>query len=307
MNDHAPKSKPPRRPTLLAVSLAMAAAATLAPGFAAHADEAPKVPGIKADTALSALVPKAYRERGTITVAVNPDVAPVKFINDDGNIAGFTPDLLSAAADVLAMKLQLTQTSFDALIPGLTANRFDVLLSLADFPSRHNMVTFVDYLNIGETIVASPSRNLVVESLDDLCGLQVALPRGTATVEEANKLSANCVAQGKKPLSLATYPDTNMTLLSLTTKASDAAWVDSPVANYNASKFPEKYKVVYFNYIAPYGIGFGTDEKGKQMAAAVQQALRKLQKDGVYGMLLKKWGLSTKDSRPTFPINDAKL
>jgi polar amino acid transport system substrate-binding protein len=304
MKDH---SATPRLRSILRVLPAAVTVAALTLAANAQADDAPKVPGIKADSALSALVPKAFRDRGTFTAAVNPDVAPVKFINDDGNIDGFTPDLLSAAADVLGMKLQLTQSSFDALIPGLAANRFDVLLSLADFPSRHNVVTFVDYLNIGETIVASPSRKLVVKSLDDLCGLQVALPRGTATVEEANKLNAKCAANGKKQMSIATYPDTNMTLLSLTTNASDVAWVDSPVANYNAAKFPQKYQVVYFNYIAPYGIGFGTDEKGKQMANAVQQALLKLQKDGVYDSLLKKWGLSPKDARPTFPINDAKL
>lgn len=304
MNDH---SAILRLPMLRRAMPALLASALLASAGAARADDAPKVPGIKPDAALSSLVPAAYRERGTITAAVNPDVAPVKFVNDDGQIAGFTPDLLSAAADVLGLKLQLTQSSFDALIPGLSANRFDVLLSLADFPSRHNVVTFVDYLNIGETIVASPSRKLSVKSLDDLCGLQIALPRGTATVEEANRLNTKCVAAGKKPMTIATYPDTNMTLLSLTTNASEAAWVDSPVANYNASKFPQKYQVVYFNYIAPYGIGFGADEKGKQMANAVQQALLKLQKDGVYDQLLKKWGLSPRDARPTFPINDAKL
>jgi polar amino acid transport system substrate-binding protein len=282
-------------------------AIALALGPSARAEDAPKVPGIKPDAALAALVPQYFRDRGTFTAAVNPDVAPVKFIDDDGHIAGFTPDLLSAAAEVLGLKLQLTQSSFDALIPGLTANRFDALLSLADFPSRHGAVTFIDYLNIGENIVTSPSRNLVVNSLDDLCGRQVALPRGTATMEEANKVSAKCVAAGKAPLVVATYPDTNMTLLSLTTNASEVAWVDSPVANYNVAKYPQKYKSVFFYYIAPYGIGFGSDEKGKQMAHAVQAALLKLQQDGVYANLMKKWGLPGRDGRPTFPINDGKL
>ena len=60
-----------------------------------------------------------------------------------------------------------------------------------------NAVTFIDYLNIGENIVTSPSRNLDVKSLDDPCERQVALPRGTATMEQANKVSARCVATGK--------------------------------------------------------------------------------------------------------------
>jgi polar amino acid transport system substrate-binding protein len=146
-----------------------------------------------------------------------------------------------------------------------------------------------------------------LKALDDMCGLQVALPRGSATTQESAAISERCVKGGKKPLTVATYPDSNMALLSLSTGVSEVAWVDSPVGDYNASKFPDRYKVVYFNPVAPYGIGFGVDEKGKQLAAAVQQALLKLRKDGVYDMLLKKWGLAPKDGKPLFPINGAQL
>jgi polar amino acid transport system substrate-binding protein len=272
----------------------------------ALADDAPKIPGIKVDPVLAAMVPAFYRDRGTLTAGVNPDVAPIKFVGDDGTIVGFTPDLLSAAADVLNLKLQLTQSSFDALIPGMSAGRFDVLLSMSDFASRHKVVTFVDYLNMGETIVASPERHVSVKSFDDMCGSRVALSRGSATVDESTKISDTCIKEGKKPLTVATYP-AGMALLSLATGASDVAWIDSPVGYYNANKFPQKYEVVYFNPMAPYGIGFGADEKGKQLAAAVQQAMLKLEKDGVYGALIKKWGLSTKDAKPLFPINGAQL
>lgn len=273
----------------------------------ARAGDAPIIPPIKPDPVLAASVPAFYRERGTLMAGVNPDVVPIKFVDDDGNIAGFTPDLLSAAAAVLNLKVELVQSSFDALIPGLNANRFDVLLSLADFTSRHSVVTFVDYLNMGDTIVASPSKNVSLKSLDDLCGLQVALPRGSASGQASAKISDTCVKAGKKPLTVATYPDSNMTLLSLSTGVSEVAWVDSPVGYYNASKTPTKYKVVYFNPLAPYGIGFGVDAKGRQLAAAVQQALLKLQKAGVYDALLKKWGLSSKDGKPLFPIDGGKL
>jgi polar amino acid transport system substrate-binding protein len=270
----------------------------------AHAEDASAISSIKTDAALAALVPPSYRQRQTIAVAVNPEIAPVKFVDDDGEIAGFAPDLLSAAAKVLGLKVKFVQASFDSLIPGLSANRFDVLLSLGDFASRHGKVTFIDYLNVGQTIVASPKRPLVVKSLDDLCGLQLALPRGTAPLEQANKVSSRCVANGKKAITIATYPDTNMTLLSLSNDASQAVWVDSPAANYNIKKFPDKYKAVFFYYNSSYGIGFRTDDDSKRFAGAVQQALLKLKSEGVYDQLMQKWGLPVKDGRPTFPIDD---
>lgn len=269
----------------------------------AHALEPLATPAIKVDPALAAQVPKFYRERGTLTAGVNPDVAPIKFVDGEGNIIGFTPELLSAAAAVLDLKVKLAQSSFDALIPGLGANRFDVLLSLADFSSRQKVVTFVDYLDMGMTVVAMPSRAVTLPSLDALCGMQLALPRGTASMEKATKLSEKCQKDGKRPISVATYPDSNMTLLSLSTGASQVAWVDSPVGYYNETKFPAKYKVIHYNAEAPYGIGFGVDEKGRQLASVMRQALLKLQRDGTYDALMMKWGLATKDAKPDFPIN----
>jgi polar amino acid transport system substrate-binding protein len=273
----------------------------------AFAEDAPNTDAIPADPALSALVPEFYRQKQPITVAVNPEIAPVKFIDEDGDVAGFAPDLISAAAKVLGLKIRFVQASFDSLIPGLAANRFDVLLSLGDFPSRHGKVTFIDYLNVGQTIVASPNRQSTLKSLDDLCGMQIALPRGTAPLQRANEVSNKCVEDGKKAISIATYPDTNMTLMSLTNEASQVVWIDSPAANYNIKKFPDKYQAVYYYNLSSYGIGFGVDDNGKRLAHAFQQALIKLQKQGLYQSVMQKWGLPAKDGRPTFPINDPQM
>ncbi|MFM0721444.1 ABC transporter substrate-binding protein [Paraburkholderia strydomiana] len=292
------------RLTVVAVLCLSVAPCVVSP---AYAEDAANLGAITANPALSALVPEFYRQKQPITVAVNPEIAPVKFIDEDGDVAGFAPDLISAAAKVLGLKIKFVQASFDSLIPGLAANRFDVLLSLGDFPSRHSKVTFIDYLNVGQTIVASPKRQMTLKSLDDLCGMQIALPRGTAPMQRANEVSNKCVADGKKAISIATYPDTNMTLMSLTNEASQAVWVDSPAANYNIKKFPDKYQAVYYYDLSSYGIGFGVDENGKRLAHAFQQALIKLQKQGFYQSVMQKWGLSAKDGRPTFPVNDPQM
>jgi polar amino acid transport system substrate-binding protein len=271
----------------------------------AKADDA--TPGVIPDPALAATVPTYYRDRGTLVVAVNPDVAPIKFVDDAGEITGFTPDLVKAAATTLNLKVLLSRTSFDALIPGLAAGRFDFILSLSDFASRHKIVTFIDYLNMGETVVTAPAKHITLTSINDMCGLSVAVVRGTAAMQKAIALSDTCEKSARKPVAVSTYPDGNMALLSVSSQASDAAWIDSPVGYYNQSKFPERYKVSYFTPVAPYGIGFGVDEKSRQLTSAFQKALLKLERTGVYGALLKKWGISPKDAKPLFPINGAEL
>lgn len=286
------------------LSVVLAIAICLSPTQATRAQEQ-DVAQVKIDPSLSAKVPQYYREKGRLVVGVNPDTAPIKFIDNDGNIVGFTPDLLTAAAGVLGLKLDLTQASFDSLIPGMKANRFDVLLSIADFKSRQNAVTFIDYLNMGETVVAPADKDTTLTALDNMCGLRVAFAKGSGVQPEGDRISGNCVKQGKQPMVQNVYPDDNLVFLSLTTGASDVAWVDSPEGYYNTKKFPTKYKVIFFTYKAPYGIGFGVDDNSKQLASAMQQALLKLQKDGTYEKLLNKWGLQAKDGLPTFPINGA--
>jgi polar amino acid transport system substrate-binding protein len=288
--------------TIVAIS---AAAVIVASPRHAQAEEA--VPKITRDAGLASMVPKAFRDKGSLTVGVNPDVAPIKFVDEDGAIVGFTPDLFAAAATMLGLKVEFAKVSFDALLPGMVANRFDALLSLSDFKSRQRAVTFVDYLDMGETVVAKPGHMIAMKSSADLCGLQVAIARGTAAMQSALKLTESCKDSGKKPLVISTYPDGNMTLLSVTTGSADVAWIDSPIGYYNQAKFPQKYAVVFFTPVSPYGIGFGPDDNGKQLAVAFQQALLKLEKTGVYNMLIKRWGLSAKDGKPTFPINGGEL
>lgn len=288
--------------TLHCVAFALATHA-----FQAAAAPAVDIDAIKPSPSLVKTLPPEYQKPGAmLTTGVNPDVAPVKFIDDDGNLTGLIPDLVKAAAKKLGLKIDFQQTSFDALQPGLQAKRFDFILSLADFPSRQKMMTLIDYLNISETVVVKPGSTLSIQNLDSLCGLNVAIPRGTATVQMAEKLSEKCVAAGKKPIVSTTYPDTNMTLLAIGNDSSNAAWIDSPVASYNASKFPDRYKIAYSEYIAPYGVGFPNDEKGRKLATAFQAAFLELQKDGIYAKLMQKWGLSEKDAIPGFTINGAK-
>ncbi|WP_459619929.1 ABC transporter substrate-binding protein [Burkholderia sp. 3C] len=275
---------------------------------AARAADAPKA-GSSAPTAnqvsnLAALVPARYRAMDALVVAVNPEVAPIKFVDENGDVTGFTPELFSAAAKLLNLKVNLVRASFDSLIPGLAANRFNALLSLGDFPSRQGKVTFVDYLKVGQSIVTSPGSRLSIGSVKDLCGVSVAIPRASQQMEKGAEVSEQCAAAGKKPLGISTYPDTNMTLLSLTNGASQVAWVDSPSANYNASRFPDKYKQVYSYYNGAYGIGFGVDPDSRKLAEAFRQALLSVEKSGGYAALMKKWGLNPADGLGQFPINN---
>src|SRR5699024_2626066 len=50
---------------------------------------------------IAEMVPEEYREQGSFTVSTNPDVPPIKFVDNEGEITGLNTDLLRAAGDVM--------------------------------------------------------------------------------------------------------------------------------------------------------------------------------------------------------------
>jgi polar amino acid transport system substrate-binding protein len=48
--------------------------------------------------------------KGVLIAAINPTVAPIQYIDDDGNIVGLDPDLGNAIAKRLCLKMQFQST-----------------------------------------------------------------------------------------------------------------------------------------------------------------------------------------------------
>lgn len=82
---------------------------------------------------------------GKIVIGIS-NGAPWGFRDKEGNPAGFHPDLVSAAFAGLGItKVEMVVTEFGALIPALTAQRFDaVAAGLYITPERCNLVAFSD-------------------------------------------------------------------------------------------------------------------------------------------------------------------
>ncbi|MGZ5907288.1 MAG: transporter substrate-binding domain-containing protein, partial [Reyranella sp.] len=115
-----------KTPTRLLLSLAVLAGFAL-PG---HAQQPAAQPGAdpalaqQADPALVKMVPAGLAGK-PFTVAVALGSPPDDFRNEKGEIVGWEIDILRAATQSLGLGLELRPTTFDTLIPGLQAKRFD--------------------------------------------------------------------------------------------------------------------------------------------------------------------------------------
>lgn len=250
---------------------------------------------------LAALVPADIAERGTVNLGVNIDIAPLKYIGDDGEVTGFSVDQFELASSVLGLQVNIEQGSFDSLIPGIGSGRYDALASLADIAERQESVTFVDFLRAGVSWVAAADFDEDISSRDDLCGHKVAVLKGSGAEVELQDQATTCRADGEPELELSSYNDSNAALLAVSSGQDELAMIDSPAAAYNAGEFPDKYKVAYTEYTNPNGIGFPADRP--ELAEAYAAALQYLYDEGTYQELVDSYNLLDEDLITDFPIN----
>lgn len=258
------------------------------------------VASVQQDNDIAATLPDDVKASGRITVSINPDVEPIKFLDANGKISGLNPDLLRAAAKVLGIEAEFHEGTFDSMVPGLEAKRYNVIASVGDFVERQKKIDFIDYLKTGTGILSSTSVDRTVSSPNELCGLKVGHSRGTAQQGYLEAAAKACKAAGKAPLETRPYGDGAAGILAVKSGQDDAYWGDLPAMLYNVQQNPKTFKILYQEQKSVYGIGINKEDT--ELRDAVRAALLKLAQDGVYDKLLKQWAQEGY-GLPEFPMN----
>ncbi|HEV7807164.1 MAG TPA: ABC transporter substrate-binding protein [Solirubrobacteraceae bacterium] len=238
-------------------------------------------------------VPAAMKSKGTLTVAADATYAPNEFIAPDGRtVQGMDPDLAKALAAVLGLEAQVKNATFDAIIPGLAARKYDLgMSSFTDTKEREKVVDFVTYFSAGTSFYVKADGGPAIGSLADLCGRKVALERGTTQADDANAQAKKCVAAGKAKATVLTFPDQTGANLALSSGRAQVGMADSPVAAYQVKRSNGQFKLSGKPYgTAPYGIAI---PKGSGLAQPILDALKVLMQRGTYTTILRKWGVQS--------------
>ncbi|MCX6386328.1 MAG: ABC transporter substrate-binding protein [Solirubrobacterales bacterium] len=244
------------------------------------------------DDAIAASVPEKYKSAGKLTVAADASYAPMEFIDEGSKaITGADVDLASALGAVMGLKADVQNASFDAIIPGLASGKYDLgMSSFTDTKEREATVDFVTYFSAGTSFFGK-SDAPTVSGLADLCGLTVAVEKGTTQADDAAAQSKSCVTDGKKEVNVLVFPDQNGANSALISGRAQLSMADSPVAAYQVTLSKGQLKLVGTPYgTAPYGIAI---PKQSGLAEPVLAAVKKLIEGGQYAAILKKWGLDS--------------
>jgi polar amino acid transport system substrate-binding protein len=246
-----------------------------------------------ADAAIAAEVPTAIKSKGTLTVAADATYAPNEFVASDGHtVEGMDVDLVTAIGAKMGLKVKFVNATFDTIIPGLAAGKYDLgASSFTDTKEREKTVEFVDYFSAGISFYAKASANPGVNTVEDLCGKTVSVEKGTVEQEEAEAQSKKCTKAGKKSVSVLTYPDQNGANLAISSGRAEIGMADSPIAEYQVKQSSGAFKLIGKAYeVAPYGLAI---PKSSGLSMPILAGLKAIMGDGEYSKILEKWGLQS--------------
>ena len=244
-----------------------------------------------ADSKVAAEVPAAFKSKGTLKVAADASYPPNEFIKPGTNtVVGMDADLATALAQTMGLKANVANATFDSIIPGLAAKKYDLgMSSFTDSKEREKVVDFVTYYIAGTSFYVKGSGGPTVNSLADLCGKKVAVEKGTTQAVDATAQGKKCTSAGKPGVTVLTFPDQNGANLALSSGRGDVGMADSPVAAYQVKQSNGQFKLTGQPYgTAPYGIAI---PKGSGLAQPVLDALKVLMANKTYENILTKWGI----------------
>ena len=190
------------------------------------------------NAAVVKLVPSAIKSKGTLTVAADASYAPNEFIGPDGHtVIGMDADLSAAIAKLMGLKANVVNATFDTIIPGLAAGKYDMgASSFTDTKAREKVVDFVDYFKAGTSFFTKSSGGAAVTNLASLCGKSVSVESGTTEETDAKGQSAKCKSSGKPAVTVLVFPTQTAANLALSSGRAQVSMADSPIAAYQVKQ-----------------------------------------------------------------------
>ncbi len=170
---------------------------------------------------------------GKIKIAMEVAYPPFESRQDD-TIVGFDAELAALLSQKTGLTLQLVDTKFSSLIPGLSGGRQDAVISaLYITEERTRQADAIPYANTGAYIMVRSDSPVAPQTEHDLCGLTVGLQQGTSWVKKAaGVVGGRMPAAGQGAIEIKEFPTSPETLQALLRKYSGAGryrWRGQPV------------------------------------------------------------------------------
>ncbi len=222
---------------------------------------------------------------GKLTVGSDVAYPPFEYTNQTtGEYEGFDIDLAKELAERLGLELEVINTAWDGIIPGLLAHKYDVIISAMTITEeRAKQVSFSDpYFEAKQVILAKKGSG--IKGVEDLAGKKVGVQLGTTGDFAAQKLIENGIK-----FELVKYEDTPSALMAIEKGDIDAAIIDNFVAYLAQKNNPDVFEVIEDKTFEPEYYGIAVNKDNPALLEAINKALKEMKEDGTYDKIYQKW------------------
>ncbi len=226
---------------------------------------------------------------GKLQVGSDIAYAPIEFYKEGTQEPdGLDIDLAKALAKALGVEPVFVNTGFDGIIPALKTKDFDVIMSaMTVTDERKKEIDFVEYANVGTGVLVPKGNPKGIKTVDDLCGLTVAVQAGTIQLDLVTAQNDKC----SKKINIVTFDTNPLAVEDLKTGGADVNLSDFPVAFVDAEQSGGKLEVLDVQ-IEPEPYGIGVRKESTALKQVLEQALKQVRASGEYDSIMAKWKLS---------------
>lgn len=226
--------------------------------------------------------------KGSFTLGLDADFAPMGFTQDDGQIVGFDIDLANAVAEKMGVALEVKPIDWDSKGMELSSGKIDIIwngFSITD--ERRKEVLFSNpYLSTKQSIIVKAGSDIKTKA--DLAGKKIALQDGSTSEDAMKADTATYETIGDDNISR--FKENSQVLMEVDAGRADAAVIDEIFVRYYLQKenMLDKFVVLEEGFDEEdYGVG---GRKGDYaLMEAINKALDECKADGTTSEISQKW------------------
>jgi polar amino acid transport system substrate-binding protein len=240
--------------------------------------------------AAAALVPAQYKKSG-ITVGMFTGAPPESYVTSSGQLTGFDPQIIRAAGQVLGVKINLKQDSFENAMLGLQSGNDQIVPGASVTAPRLKVDDFVGYVDAGYTTAEASGSPKLGSTMAALCGKKVATLSDVSFLPLMTAQSKKCTSSGQSAITVLTYPDWGTAELAVQSGRADLVAAPAATLALLVKQQAGKWQLsgpVFAKEIGGYAL-----KKGSPLVKPLTAAINVLIKDGTYDQILKSRGMST--------------
>lgn len=225
-------------------------------------------------------------------IATDATHPPHDFLDENGKLVGWENELMLAVGERMGYEVEYSTVSFDALIPGLESDRYDVVFAnMGITPERLAVVDMITAFEGGQAFLGNEANGIRIDGLEDLCGVSIGVTRGSTQADLVEQQSAKCVANGEPAVEIMPFQSGDQIILAVESNRVEIYWTAQPIASHYSMQPGSVLEIAGLVPDTRNNTAIAL-QKDSELTEPMRDALQSLIDDGTYQSILDEWNLS---------------